>query len=313
MIKLKPTYKTMLWGGTKIRDVLHKDTGNLKRIAESWELSTHPNGKSVIIGGEFDGRTLDEYLDSVGWELFGEYAKKWHQLPIMIKYIDARENLSVQVHPTDKYTKRHEADGGKNEMWFILDADETAFIYLGFKRDVTKDEVRLAIENGKIEELLNRIPVKKGEVYYIPAGTVHAIGAGCLLCEVQQTSDATYRLYDYGRLDDDGTPRPCHLKDGLAVLNCKKTALSTRRSGAAKKRAENMLGEIEKLTLSEYNAEGESAYFFPSAKFIVALVLEGKGTIEGYDKVDTVQGDTWILTESSVKISGNCRILIVSY
>lgn len=303
----------MIWGGTKIRDVLHKDTGNLQRIAESWELSTHPNGMSIIAEGEFAGETLKEYFDRIGWEQFGEQAVRCRKLPIMIKYIDAKENLSVQVHPTTEYALAHSSDCGKNEMWFILDADEGAFIYLGFNRDVTREQVERAVHDGSIESLLNKIYVKKGDVYYIPAGMIHAIGAGCLLCEVQQTSDATYRLYDYGRKDDNGNLRPCHLEEGLAVLNYTKSAVQTGRFSRAKSRAENMLGEIGKMTLIEYNAEGESTYFFSSARLMVALVLEGRGTICGEEVKETVQGDTWLITEQSVKIDGKCRVLIIGY
>ncbi len=303
----------MVWGGTKIRDVLHKNTGDLPRIAESWEISTHQHGMSVIERGEYAGKTLGEYFDIVGWDQFGRHAESCRRLPIMIKYIDARENLSVQVHPSDEYALAHSADCGKNEMWLILDADKDAFIYRGFNRDVTRDEVREGIENGTIENLLNKIQVKKGDVFYIPAGMVHAIGAGCLLCELQQTSDATYRLFDYNRKDENGNLRELHLEDGLAVLNYKKASVPTRKFGTVKSRAENMLGALEKLTLIEYNGKGESTYLFPSAKFVAALVLEGSGTILGDEIVETVQGDTWIITEESVKIDGNCRVLIVGY
>lgn len=310
MIKLKSVYKTQFWGGTKIRDVLHKDVGELSRVAESWELSTHPNGKSVIVGGEYDGKTLNEYFDAVGWAQVGEYATRKHRLPIMIKYIDARENLSIQVHPTEKYAAKHNNDGGKNEIWFVLDADENACLYLGFNKDVTKAEVLSAIENKTIARLLNRIPVKKGEVYYIPAGTVHAIGAGCLICELQQTSDATYRLYDYDRTDENGKLRPLHLKDGLAVLNLKKLTLPQRRQNSS---IRNMLGEVGKLTFSEYNAEGEATYLFPDAKFVATLILEGEGAVETVSETPVKQGETYIITESFLKLRGNCRALIVSY
>ena len=313
MIKLKSVYKTMFWGGTKIRDVLHKDTGELSKIAESWELSTHEHGISIIDGGEYDGKTLNEYFDIIGWEQFGQHAARSRRLPLMIKYIDAKENLSVQVHPSDEYASSHSADCGKNEMWFILGADKDAFIYLGFNRDVTKEEVKKAVSDGTIESLLNKIYVKKGDVYYIPAGTIHAIGAGCLLCEIQQTSDATYRLYDYNRRDENGNMRDCRLEDGLAVLNCKRTPVPARKFGTVKSRAKSMLGGIGKLTLIEHCGDGESMYFFPSAKFVAVLVLEGQGTILGDELVETAQGDTWMLTEKSMKVGGKCRMLIVVF
>ncbi len=298
----------MLWGGTKIRDCLHKDTGELNRIAESWELSTHKNGMCLVDGGDFDGKTLNEYFDAVGWECAGDFSMRRHQLPIMIKYIDAKENLSVQVHPTETYARKHSGDGGKDEMWYILDADEDACIYLGFRRDVTKEEVRAAIENGSILSLLNRVTVRRGEVYYIPAGTIHAIGAGCLLCEIQQTSDATYRLYDYNRLDDNGRPRRLDVKDGLAVLNCRKTAIRHSRP-----ERRNGRGDVYKLSFSEYHAEGEATYLFPKAKFVAVLILDGEGQLDCDGTGPVRRGETWLAMSQSVKITGKCHALIVGY
>ncbi|HJA02966.1 MAG TPA: class I mannose-6-phosphate isomerase, partial [Candidatus Gallimonas gallistercoris] len=163
MIKLKSVYQEYIWGGTKIRDELQKETGDLPRIAESWEVSTHPAGKSIVENGIFRGKTLNEYFDKIGWGIAGRYAARNHQLPILIKYIDAKENLSIQVHPGDKYARKHESDNGKNEMWFVLGADEGAFIYLGFSRDVSKEEVRRRIEENTLEEVLNRVEVKPNE------------------------------------------------------------------------------------------------------------------------------------------------------
>ena len=315
MIRLNSIYKTMLWGGTKVRDVLHKDIGDLKKVAESWEVSTHPSGESIIASGEYAGKTLSEFYDTVGWEYVGEYGEKHKRLPIMVKYIDAHENLSIQVHPGERYARKHEKDGGKNEMWYVLGADEGAYLYLGFNRDVSKAEVRRAVKDGTIESLLNKIPVKEGEVFYIPAGTVHAIGAGCLICEIQQTSDATYRLYDYGRLDDNGKPRQLHLKKAMDVLNLKRSPMPTGRSIlSANRKANKMLGVIGHLTVTEYNASGEYTFFAPLSKFGVALVLAGEGTMEGTEgKTDISQGESWLLTCHRYTIKGDCRVLIVSY
>ncbi len=315
MILLKSIYRTMLWGGTKIRDVLHKDTGELKKVAESWEVSTHPGGQSIIASGEYAGKTLSEFYDTVGWEYAGEYGEKHKRLPIMVKYIDAHENLSVQVHPGERYARKHENDGGKNEMWYILGADEGAFLYMGFNRDVTKTEVRRAVREGTIETLLNRVPVKEGEVFYIPAGTVHAIGKGCLICEIQQTSDATYRLYDYGRLDENGCPRQLHIKKAMEVINLKRTPVPTGKSIlSANRKANKMLSVIGHLAITEYNASGEFTFFAPLGTFGVALVLGGRGSMEGAEgKTVISQGESWLLTCHRYTIKGNCRVVIVSY
>lgn len=314
MIQLKPVFKTMFWGGDKIKNVLCKDTGDLKQVAESWELSTHKNGMCTVAEGEYAGKTLNEYLDKVGWEQFGEHAARCKSLPIMVKYIDARQTLSIQVHPANEYAAAHSSDCGKNEMWVILEASEGAFVYLGFSRDTNREEVEKAALNGTIEGLLNKIPVQKGDVYYIPAGTVHAIGAGCLLCEIQQTSDATYRLYDYHRKDENGRERECRVEDALNVLNFKRTPACTRKFEKVKGKAESMLGDIGKLTFIEYHAGGESLYNLPLAKFVVLLTLEGSGTVEaGGRSVQIHRGDTYLLTEQTIKLSGTCRAVLIGY
>ena len=315
MIRLKSVYKTMVWGGLKIRDVLHKDTGDLAKVAESWEVSTHPSGQSLVDSGEYAGRELTELFDAIGWEHAGEYGQKHRQLPVMVKYIDARENLSIQVHPGERYARKHENDGGKNEMWYILGADEGAYIYLGFNRDVTGREVRASIKKDTIETLLNKIYVQKGEVFYIPAGTVHAIGAGCLICEIQQTSDATYRLYDYGRLDDNGRLRPLHIKKAMDVLNLRRMPVPTGRSvSSANSRARKMLGVLGHLTVSEYNASGEYTLLDPTANIGTALVLEGEGEMDGEEgRTHIREGETWLLTSHRYTVTGKCRVLIISY
>lgn len=305
----------MLWGGVRIRDDLHKDTGDLTKIAESWEVSTHPNGQSIVDSGDCAGKTLSELFDTIGWEYAGEYAKKHRRLPIMVKYIDAHENLSIQVHPGERYARKHENDGGKNEMWYILEADEGAYVYLGFNRDVTKQEVRTAVRNGTIETLLNKVEVSKGDVFYIPAGTVHAIGAGCLICEIQQTSDATYRLYDYGRIDENGKPRTLHIKKAMDVLNYRRMPVPTTRGIASvRKKAKKMLGVIGELSVTEYNATGKYTLFSPMTSFGVALVLEGEGEMEGKEGSTHVQqGECWLLTSHRYAITGNCHIVFIAY
>ena len=291
MIKLKSVYQEYIWGGTKIRDELHKDTGDLPRIAESWEVSTHPAGKSIVENGIFRGKTLNEYFDRIGWGIAGRYAARNHQLPILIKYIDAKENLSIQVHPGDKYARKHEGDNGKNEMWFVLGADEGAFIYLGFSRDVTKEEVRRRIEENTLEEVLNRVEVKPNEAYYIPAGTVHAIGGGCLICEVQQTSNVTYRMYDYGRVDD----------------------LKRRDTMSMEQYIDGMFGRNGKCTLLKYEAEGDLTILLPVSHLTFALVLDGSGKLYAGDFEENFQtGDTWMIHGRATRVSGKCKVLFVA-
>lgn len=316
MIKLKSVYQEYIWGGSKIHELLHKDTGMLPRVAESWEVSTHPAGKSIVENGAFRGKTLNEYFDQIGWGTAGRYAARNHQLPILIKYIDAKENLSIQVHPNDKYARKHEGDNGKNEMWFVLAADEGAFIYLGFSRDVTKEEIKRRIADNTLEEVLNRVEVKPNEAFYIPAGTVHAIGAGCLICEVQQTSNVTYRIYDYGRTDENGKPRELHVKKALDVLDYRRTEiadLKRRDTMSMERYIDGMFGRNGKCTLLKYEAEGDLTILLPVSHLTFALVIDGSGKLYAGDSEEAFErGDTWMIHGRATRVSGKCKVLFVA-
>ena len=316
MIKLKSVYQEYIWGGSKIHELLHKDTGTLPRVAESWEVSTHPAGKSIVENGAFRGKTLNEYFDQIGWGTAGRYAARNHQLPILIKYIDAKENLSIQVHPNDKYARKHEGDNGKNEMWFVLAADEGAFIYLGFSRDVTKEEIKRRIADNTREEVLNRVEVKPNEAFYIPAGTVHAIGAGCLICEVQQTSNVTYRIYDYGRTDENGKPRELHVKKALDVLDYRRTEiadLKRRDTMSMERYIDGMFGRNGKCTLLKYEAEGDLTILLPVSHLTFALVIDGSGKLYAGDSEEAFErGDTWMIHGRATRVSGKCKVLFVA-
>lgn len=315
VVKLKSIYKTYLWGGTKIRDTLKKPTGELSCIAESWEVSTHEAGRTTIEEGEFAGKTLNEYFDATGWDILGEYGKKRHELPVLVKYIDAHQNLSIQVHPKEAYARAHENDGGKNEIWFVIGAEKGAFIYLGFNRQTSREEVRERIENNTLEEILNKIPVKRGDVFCIPAGTVHAIGAGCLICEVQQSSDVTYRLYDYGREDSDGKPRALHIEKALDVLDF------SRRDPEKEKRKDlssfgahfsKMLPKEVHCSLSRYEAEGELTVALSSERIFFAVTYSGKGKICANDETwQTSVGDVFMIRGNALRVTGKCKMLLI--
>ena len=212
--KLYPVCKDYLWGGNKLKDKYGKIT-DCTPCAESWELSFHKDGKTLIE----DGRALE---DVVSAEMLGSNLDDFSFFPMLIKFIDAKSFLSVQVHPSDDYALKNENSYGKTEMWYIVDAEEGAGIYLGFKEDVTIQQYEQAIKENKLTDLLNFYEVKSGECYFIPSGTIHAIGAGCLICEIQQNSNLTYRVYDYGRKDKDGKERELHVEKALKVTNLKK-------------------------------------------------------------------------------------------
>ena len=233
---LSPAFKDYIWGGNRLKRDWGKQT-DMTPLAESWELSCHEAGPSVIAGGAYAGRTLGEYLAEHPQDT-GTKAQNAGAFPLLIKLIDAAGPLSVQVHPDDAYAREFEHSLGKSEMWLVLDASEGAGIYYGFKRETSLAEMRAAIENNTLTELLSWVPAKTGDCFFIPAGTVHAIGAGLMVAEVQQSSNLTYRVYDYGRVGADGRPRELHIDKALAspAANRRKP-LSARPNRSAPSRA----------------------------------------------------------------------------
>ena len=216
-LKLHPAYKEYLWGGHRLRAAYHKEDAP-EITAESWELAQRPEGVSVVEGGTLAGRTLDD-LAALDREAFwGKNCADMREFPLLAKLIDARKDLSIQVHPSDETALRDRGEAGKAEMWYIVDCDENAGIYFGFAREITAEEFRRRAEDGTICEVLNRVPVKKGDAFFILPGTIHAICAGILVAEIQQNSDTTFRVYDYRRRGADGQPRPLHLDRAAAAL-----------------------------------------------------------------------------------------------
>lgn len=219
---LRPSGKDYLWGGNRLNDDFEKRI-DLNPLAETWECSTHPDGPSYIVGGEFDGLKLADVIKRHP-EYLGERYSGLGELPILIKFIDAKTDLSVQVHPTDEYARAVENSRfGKNEFWYVLDASKDAKLIYGLKNNCSKSTIRKAIENGDIAKYLQQIPVKKDDLFFIEAGTIHAIGAGTLIVEIQENSNLTYRLYDYNRIDKNGGKRPLHIDKAMAVANLKRS------------------------------------------------------------------------------------------
>ncbi|MDE5769931.1 MAG: class I mannose-6-phosphate isomerase [Oscillospiraceae bacterium] len=216
IIQLSPAGKDYLWGGTRLRTEYHKHP-DCNPLAETWECSVHPDGASMVISGKFAGKSLADVID-MHPEYLGEKYRKKRKFPILVKFIDAAQNLSVQVHPNDDYAQIHEQENGKTEMWYIMDAAENASLIYGFKQKYSRKEIQSAIENHKIMKYLHKIPVKKGDVFFIPAGTVHAVGKGILLAEIQENSNLTYRVYDYDRKDRNGQRRQLHIEKALDVM-----------------------------------------------------------------------------------------------
>lgn len=262
--KLHPVCKNYIWGGSKLKEKYGKISAD-EAVAESWELSFHKDGKTLVEGGET--------LESVCAEHVGDNAKDFPMFPVLIKLIDAKDNLSVQVHPSDSYALANEGEFGKTEMWYIVEADEGAGIYLGLSRDVTSQELTSAIEEGRLVDLLNFIPVRAGECYFIPAGTIHAICRGCLICEIQQNSNLTYRVYDYLRRDKDGNLRELHVNKACRVANLSKFV--------EKKFPEGILGMSKYFTVRRHSVSDRLTLFADTKSFRSFTCVCGSGELEG--------------------------------
>ena len=264
-VKLKPALKSYLWGGTKLITEYGKKGEGV--LSEAWELSFHKDGPSVIDGGENDGKYLLDVATKKDW---GKNCEGFPFFPVLIKLIDADKPLSVQVHPSDEYALKNEGQFGKTEMWYILDAEEGAFLYLGLNRTVSKEEFARAIENKTICDLLNKVPVKKGETYFIKSGTIHAIGAGITVYEVQQNSSLTYRVYDFDRVDANGNKRELHVDKAKAVANLDKYSVpSPKRDG--------LLGSCKYFSAFRSNG-GEIG---EKDSFVCVTVTEGEFIADG--------------------------------
>ena len=267
-IRMNPVCKDNLWGGNRLRERYGKRS-QADRIAESWDLSAHAAGQSTAADGPFAGKTLTQIAQACGERLLGSNCARFDRFPILIKLIDAAQPLSIQVHPDDSYAMRVEGEPGKTEMWYIVEAEEGAFLYFGFRRDLSREEYARGIADGSVTELLNRVPVRAGDVLMVRAGTVHAIGAGVLLAEIQQNSNTTYRVYDFGRLDKDGNPRELHVEKALDVSDLTgRPALPDRTAPLAQEAGadRDLLGDCdyfhtERCTLhgaAEFGTDGTS-------------------------------------------------------
>ena len=220
-LKFTPIYKDKIWGGSKIKTVLNKDFGDLPNCGESWELSGVEGNISVVSNGYLAGNSLDELIEVFMGDLVGDQVFETFgiEFPLLIKFIDANDNLSIQVHPDDELSKERHNAFGKTEMWVVLQADQGSKLQVGFNQQVDKEEYLEKLENNKLTDILNFEEVSTGDVYFIPAGRVHAIGKGILLAEIQQTSDITYRIYDYDRRDAQGNPRELHTDLALDAID----------------------------------------------------------------------------------------------
>lgn len=307
ILKLKPAIKDYIWGGTRLRDEFGKSSDG-ERLAESWELSCHKDGKSIIDGGEYGGMALDDFLKK-NPKAISTNCTNYEDFPLLIKLIDARENLSVQVHPDNEYARKFEGDSGKTEMWYVIDCDEGAEIIYGFKERITKKEFKKAIEENTLLDKVNRVKVHKGDVFFIEPGTLHAIGKGILIAEIQQSSNVTYRVYDYGRVDSDGKPRELHIDKALDVTKLEPPSGNYSQPETFKlPNAEYCpLCSCEYFSVSRYDICGEFSAGSPNV-FLHILVIDGEAEISG---IPVKKGSSVFVPAGTdaINIKGKCSII----
>lgn len=310
-IFLEPEYKDYIWGGQKLKNKLNKNVKNQECTAESWEISTNKNGESTIKNGKYKGKTLTELYNNkeLRKEIFGTKCENLDEFPLLIKFIDANKSLSIQVHPDNQYAIKNENSQGKTEMWYILDCEPEAQIICGVKKGITKEKLKENINSNKITECLNYIDVKKGDVIYIPSGTIHALLGKTLVAEVQQNSNITYRVYDWGRVGKDGKPRELHIEKALDVINVDKNI-----------QIKNVINDVEKISVveSEYfttnkiNVKDKFKENISNSSFVAFNVIEGNGDLKILDNYYKLEkGDSFIIPAcvNGYELNGKMELL----
>ena len=297
--KFLPILKERIWGGTYLHSLCGKPMGTLSNIAESWELSCVKDDISVAINGLLRGKNLAQLIETYQHELVGEhvYEKYGNVFPILVKFIDAREPLSIQVHPNDKIAAKKHNSMGKSEMWYIVQAEQDAYIISGFKSELTKEEYVEAVETNNLEQHLLKHQVTEGDVFYIPAGRVHAIGGGVLLAEIQQTSDLTYRIYDFNRTDSNGKKRELHTELAKKAIDFKIPKFyKTDYKNTKNKSVEIVNTPYFVTSLVEFNKPIDRDYSDLDS-FVVLTCVEGFAAIEFKDgkKENLKMGETMLI------------------
>lgn len=303
-IKFQPILKEKIWGGTKLKDLLNKPT-NRDNIGESWEISGVEGDISVVANGSLKNKTLNELIEKYGEKFLGEkiYRKFGKEFPLLIKFIDAKTALSVQLHPNDELARQRHNSFGKTEMWYIVQADEKANINIGFKEDISKEDYIKHLEAGAITELLNFEDVKKGDSFFINTGKVHAIGAGVLLAEIQQTSDITYRIYDWDRVDDQGKARELHTALAIDAIDFEKKE-DFKLDYKKEKNKSSKVASCEYFTTNFLPVSGKVTKDYTEIdSFVIYMCVGGKaeiGTNGNFEEIE--QGESLLIPAKNNKV-----------
>lgn len=313
-LKFNPLLKERIWGGSTLKDKYGKNSPEGKKIGESWEVSGVDGDISVVSSGKLKGNNLQELIEVYMGELVGDkvYERFGLDFPLLIKLIDAQDVLSIQVHPDDELAKERHNSYGKTEMWYVVDCQPGAFLYVGFKKKTSREEYLAAVENGTLPELLNAIEVKPGDAYFIPAGTIHAIGKGLLIAEIQQTSDITYRVDDWGRVDDNGNPRQLHTELAVDAIDFENMPeLNVTVDPQAGKSVEMV--KCEYFTTNVVKVEGQLEREYEKLdSFVIYICLDGDFEVvceDGSAKLS--KGECMLIPaqENSVVLKGNGTLL----
>ncbi len=315
-LKFKTIFKDKLWGGSKVKTVLGKDFGDLPNCGETWEISGVPGNVSVVAEGPLAGKDLNEILAAYQADLVGKkvYAENGNEFPLLVKFIDANDDLSIQVHPDDELARKRHNSLGKTEMWYILEADEGATLISGFNQPLTREKYEEYFNAGKLEEILNKEQVAAGDVFFLPAGRVHTIGKGLLLAEIQQTSDVTYRIYDFDRVDAEGNKRELHVEEALDAIDYKHYDEYKSPYDPSINKAEYLAGCNYFKTNRLYFDQSITRNYSDLDSFVIYVVAEGKGQIEyGGEKVAVSFGDCLlipaVIDEVTVVPDGEIKVL----
>jgi len=296
-MKMKPEQKEIIWGGTRLKSD-YNQTAPFDEIAESWELTARDDGMNIIENGIYEGLTLEDYVNNFGNAVISDtYVED--RFPLLIKFIDACDKLSIQVHPDDEYSLKNEGEYGKTEMWYIIEADKGAQIVYGLKSNVTKADFKSAVDDDKTEETLNYINVKKGDVYFIPSGLIHAIGAGILIAEIQQNSNITYRVYDYKRRQSDGSLRQLHAEKALETVRLYTATEIEELQFTNQKDNQtdvSLLASCEYFTVNKYSVKSGLSLSADERSFNSIVCISGSGEIKfNSESYAITKGDSYYI------------------
>ena len=310
-IKLLPYVSETIWGGRKLIEN-YNVKAEKNNAAEGWMLSCHEAGSSSVENGEFAGKSFADVVKE-NPALCGKNAERFDDFPILIKFIDARDDLSVQVHPTKEYCEKTGRGQSKTECWYIIDCDEDAHLILGFKDKISPEDFKAAIENNTLTEYVDKVKVKKGDFFFIESGTLHAICKGILLAEVQESSNTTYRIYDYNRLGIDGKPRELHVADSIEVTKLEKYEGSEfSKDISLCTETKKMLADCPLFKVWKLDIDGEFADSADKTSFVSLLIMDGEGTIDCCGETLSLRkGDSLFIPADSgeYKLNGKFEII----